>query len=523
MLKTDQYVANFVPSPGVVLETNLVHVWEHSFGGGGDDILSSAVNTRDGGILLGGVSNSKSAPSEAADAKQSPNLGGQDFWVVKLDSNGLSQWERTYGGTNDDNLHAIVAVKGGGYLLAGDTAEGGGGTKTVRNLGGTDGWLVRIDDDGHELWQTNVGSGKADQLISVVQTFSGGFVGGGNSGNDLWLFDLSADGKTSSNWNLAARSSRDYDSIQSLVATSEGVFASGQTSPWIPWTGQYTDDGVEVRNPAQAPVFGNIINNASTVRADGLVSLAGYTENADHDGWLGHISRDFTIEQDRQLSGVGASSETKNDRLHALAWLSDGALLTGGESSSEQGGSRTVRNFGDSDYWLLKFREQDGKLEKLWDYSWGGTLYDSIAAVLETPDGGYVLAGYSASAGSTNRPQTSTTPGASQVGGADTVDGIARFGTKHSTNHGGVDWWVLKVAEIQRPTGTPNIFANGLYSLSDRHEFLTTNEVEISISSSLGDPSIYYTLDGRFPTKGNSLQYTNRFRIRPPATILTSP
>jgi len=53
-------------------------LWSKTVGSSGEDILRKLVETRDGGYLMAGTSNSNSSKDKNS------NIGGNDFWVVKL-------------------------------------------------------------------------------------------------------------------------------------------------------------------------------------------------------------------------------------------------------------------------------------------------------------------------------------------------------------------------------------------------------------------------------------------------------
>jgi hypothetical protein len=70
--------------------------WDNTIGGSAfDDVLLSVIQTSDGGYLLGGRSD-----SPASGDKTENSLGGNDYWVVKLDASGAVQWDNTIGGSS---------------------------------------------------------------------------------------------------------------------------------------------------------------------------------------------------------------------------------------------------------------------------------------------------------------------------------------------------------------------------------------------------------------------------------------
>jgi hypothetical protein len=88
--------------------------WSRTYGGTGDDWASALVQTTDGGYALTGSTGSFGA-------------GYVDSWLVKTDASGNMQWNRTYGGTGDDEAYALVQTSDGGYALTGYTNSFGAG------------------------------------------------------------------------------------------------------------------------------------------------------------------------------------------------------------------------------------------------------------------------------------------------------------------------------------------------------------------------------------------------------------
>ena len=81
-------------------------VWNKTYGGTGDEIANSVIQTNDGGYALAGFTNSFGA-------------GGKDFWLVKTDSVGNLLWSKTYGGPGDEIADSVIQTSDGGYVLEG--------------------------------------------------------------------------------------------------------------------------------------------------------------------------------------------------------------------------------------------------------------------------------------------------------------------------------------------------------------------------------------------------------------------
>src|SRR5688500_5593114 len=76
--------------------------WQNSIGGDSADVLNSLSLTGDGGYILGGTSYSLTSSD-----KSETSRGFNDYWLVKLDSIGQKQWDKTIGGNLYDNCKSI--------------------------------------------------------------------------------------------------------------------------------------------------------------------------------------------------------------------------------------------------------------------------------------------------------------------------------------------------------------------------------------------------------------------------------
>ena len=102
--------------------------WSQTYGLPGDSEAYALVqNTTDEGYALGGFTDASGA-------------GGYDVWLVKTDSLDGVQWSQTYGGSSDDFAYSLIQTSDGGYALAGYTDSSG--------AGGNDFYLVKVDSTG---------------------------------------------------------------------------------------------------------------------------------------------------------------------------------------------------------------------------------------------------------------------------------------------------------------------------------------------------------------------------------------
>ncbi len=167
--------------------------WERSFGGTSSDVANCIIQTADGGFAFAG---------------RGGYIGGStnsiDFYMAKLDSIGMMQWQKLYGGSALDEAYSILQATDEGFVLAGITNSNNGDVSG--NHGSSDAWVVRIDSVGNLVWQKCFGGQGADIARSIVQNASGNVVAlalmsksGGQikhnwGGNDFWLFEIDSIG-----------------------------------------------------------------------------------------------------------------------------------------------------------------------------------------------------------------------------------------------------------------------------------------------------------------------------------------
>ncbi len=182
--------------------------WQKTYGGSDmEDTGGSIIQTTDGGYII--VSESKSF-----------GAGNYDIWVLKLNSDGTVNWQKTYGGSNDDLPQSIQQTTDGGYIMVGETKSFGAGNKDM--------WILKLNTDGTVNWQKTYGGTLEDEAESVWQTSDGGYVVAGDTnsfgvGNkDLWILKLNTDGSV--NWQKTYGGTLEDGGAESVRQTSDGGY-----------------------------------------------------------------------------------------------------------------------------------------------------------------------------------------------------------------------------------------------------------------------------------------------------------
>ena len=151
--------------------------WEVSLGGNAWDQATSVSETTDSGFIVCGY-------SESEDGDVTINYGENDYWVVKLNSSGELQWQKSFGGSNFDIPKSILSLGDGGFVIAGFTDSNDFDVFGLHGPYGGDAWLIKIDSLGILQWQKCLGGTEEETATSVLKTIDDGFAVAGWSGSD---------------------------------------------------------------------------------------------------------------------------------------------------------------------------------------------------------------------------------------------------------------------------------------------------------------------------------------------------
>lgn len=334
--------------------------WENTIAANSHDLAESVKQTQDGGYIIGG-----SSMSNISGDKTENNFGKFDYWIIKLDANGVIQWQKTMGGSGNDNLNDVQVTSDGGFIVGGYSDSGISGNKTTASLGYNDMWIIKFDAYGNVLWQKSHGSAAHDILNEMKQTNDGGYILGGH----IYSYFSSIP-------NVTLYGAYDFFAIK--------IDANGNLQ-WQKTYGGASDDYIE--SLQQTTDGGYILGGYSTSNISGLK-----TENsnggANGDYWI--VKTDVSGNIQWQNTIGGSSLEW----LKTVEQTLDGGYILGGYSFSPISGDKTESNLGSGDFWIVKTNDV-GSIQ--WQKTLGGSGMDIFASIQQLADGSYIMGGYSAS------------------------------------------------------------------------------------------------------------------------------
>jgi hypothetical protein len=216
-------------------------LWQKSYGGSGSDNAFSIIQNTNGDFLVLGM---KSDP-----------IGYWDYWLLNINSSGNLNWQKTYGGSDDDAAYQVIQTLDGGYMLAGFTYSNDGNVTT--NHGEEDVWLVKTDSTGNLQWQKTYGGSYEEYLDNVMQLSNGDYVFAASAssddgdvqssilGPDFWVVKTDPSGNIISEkcfggtgWDEPYRMIHTSDNgfIVTGVSGSNDVDVSDNNGDWDAWT-----------------------------------------------------------------------------------------------------------------------------------------------------------------------------------------------------------------------------------------------------------------------------------------------
>jgi len=368
------FTISLLTTTRLIVNKTKVQTWQKTFGGKNDDEANSIQQTTDGGYIVAG-------------STESLGTGGKDVYILKLNSKGDLEWQKTFGGEDYDGATSIQQTTDGGYIVAGWTES--------FSSGGTDGYILKLNSNGGVEWQKTFGGKYNDEAYSIQQTTDGGYIVAGETYSfetggyyDVYILKLNSKGEIEWQKTFGGKYIDEAYSIQQtadggyIVAGVTGSFGFGEQDAYIlklnskgeiEWQKTFGGDGFDIATSIQQTTDGGYI-------------AAGWTESfgsGEYDAYVLKLNSKGEVEWQKTFGGWN------DDGAYSIQQTKDGGyIVAGGTESFGSGGT---------DAYILKLNSK-GQLE--WQKTFGGEDYDGANSIQQTKDGGYIVAGWTWSFGS---------------------------------------------------------------------------------------------------------------------------
>ncbi|MES2689734.1 MAG: T9SS type A sorting domain-containing protein [Bacteroidota bacterium] len=414
-------------------------MWDSTYGGRYSDLVGDVIQTRDGGFLIGGHSQTDTIPFGSRSAA---GKGDYDYWVIKINANGTKQWDATFGGTREDRITTVMQTADGGYLLGGysDSRNTGDKTQDTRDTNAlrTDFWVVRINSTGQKLWDRTYGSNSHDKLMDIVRSSDGGYLLIGDSYSDAG-----------------------FEKSSYLRGVSDYWVVKIDSNGTKKWDRTYGGNQLEISKCIIATKDGGYLLGGAS--RSGISSEKTDTCRGFDDSWLVKIDSAGTVQWDATFGGDG--QEYVGDMIEQP----DGGYIFATNSGSNAVGEVSQPKKGNYDYWVVRM---DSTGNKIWDGRYGGHGDEYLPSLVQTPDNALVLAGISSSDIGADKTQNS---------------------------RGNADYWMIKLLNndihVSSPDDTLCIGSLASFNYDINGRFNSGNKIYVQLSDSNGNFGAFIPVD----------------------------
>jgi len=318
--------------------------WIRTFRDGHLDYGHSAVQTSDGGYIIIGET-------------YSDGTGNSSVWMIKTNSNGDEEWNKTFGGLGNDVGYCVQQTDDGGYIITGYTESYGAGWKDI--------WLIKTDFNGYEMWNKTFGDNSSDFSYCIQVTSDGGYIIVGSQ-----LIKTDSDGNLEWSKAFAGNSLQQTSDGGYIIVGSSGIIFLGDI--WLMKTDNFGNEEWHETYGGAWKELGHSVQQT----IDGGYIIAGETGSYGagiFDGWMVKTDSNGNMEWNKTFGGIDV------DVSYSIIQSFDGGYIIAGvteEYSSQQLG------------WLIK---TDNNGNTLWKNEINQCCFYSVQ---QTNDKGFVLCGW---------------------------------------------------------------------------------------------------------------------------------
>jgi mannose/fructose-specific phosphotransferase system component IIA len=383
--------------------------YEFMYGGANDEWANSIQQTDDGGYIVCGYSFSTDIPNVT-------NHGEEDYYIIKLDSDGSVTWQGMYGGNGEDRANSIQQTDDGGYIVAGWSYSTDIPNVTHHGSGySPDYYIIKLNSDGSVAWQNMYGGTGSDWANSIQQDDDGGYIVCGASsstdiqnvtnhyGYDYYIIKLDSDGSVA--WQDMYGGSG-YDWANSIQQADDGgyiVCGASSSTDIQNVTNHGGDDCYIIKLDSDGSVAwqdmygGSGCEWATSIQQadDGGYIICGGSRSTDIPDVTNHGYQDcyiIKLDSDGSVVWQDMYGGTPDDWAYSIQQADDGGYIFCGGSSAID--IPNVTNNGGVDFYIIKL-DSDGSVA--WQDMYGGSGYEWATSIQQTAHGGYIVCGGSES------------------------------------------------------------------------------------------------------------------------------
>jgi hypothetical protein len=317
----------------VKLDEDGTLLWQKTYGGTGNEGATSIKQTKDGGYMLLGVTNSKDGDFIAS-------KGGLDIFLSKLDAQGNILWTKIYGGSDYDFGSSFFETTTGEFVMS--IVSKSSDLDFPLNYGDYDMWVMKLSAKGDIIWTKHFGGSRYDFSGDIIQADKNSYLLVGFTG------------------------SIDSDMVEhkGFLDNKQDIWIKLDTMGQVLWHKTY---GFE--EYASFTQIRSVKSDSTGYISVGACFTGGNYGTGHYGGemYIAKLDKNGNLLWRKMLGGLAGDSASD------VEILSDGSFVILGDSESKMSGDVTT-NYGYYDYWVVRL---DSKGEKiLWQISLGGFLFD---------------------------------------------------------------------------------------------------------------------------------------------------
>jgi len=333
-------------------------LWEKCYGGSSSETPFKLIKKSEDEYFIFGHAGSMDGDV------QSGNNGFSDLWVVKINGQGIIQWEQTYGCEGFDTARDMILTPDGGFVMIDRIGIGGGDVSQFYGIG--DCWMAKCDSLGNLEWEKTLGNTGLDNCMSMTVNSAGNIMMIGaaqwhgdlvacfpdGAWGDVWLVELDLQGNI---LDQHCYGGSQYDVGYSIIELEDGYAFIGSTA-----------------------------SNDGDVSGLHDIQISEFTT----DFWVVRLDNHMEIVWQKCLGGY------RNDQPFYITSTEDGGFVVIGTTISTDGdvsGNHSI-SYNYMDIWLAKI---NGEGELQWQQCYGGKWAERLEnphTVLKKSDYNYVFA-----------------------------------------------------------------------------------------------------------------------------------